>query len=558
MAEARTSRRNPMLSGNRLRGREMSLPARSLTELLVESGLLPAIAADGFERFSLPQRSANLLPVLIPVWQSALEQAPNVRQRKRVSRMLAWLRGCAEGGACLTWGVPPLNQPALAAWVGPRLAWWPRGVPPGRRVGLVSSRLGRKLENQQSWFTVLRAACAKLDPDVDLLLATEMTTTSRFVQRCAVLFGLGLLCIEWSDDNRCSPARWVRRIRQWEPHGDGEVRLEHVYLSPRIIPDAGRGEDPIRSSLHKIPLRDRALVALSDELVVLHVRAGGNLDQLIRARLQDTAWPPASVHVALGVQLVVPQLANELLGAGAVGWMVLDTLRREISPKATSPVPSPGPFTTRHPRSSGQIIALPEMQPGDYLTHCTRRRDGPWPGQHEDAYLDDLIVDRDGGDHSPLAALKRIITQCRLIASGKAIRRGAGVVSFTAVPLAELHHIRVFRPHRSRWDFQPYGMCIEQQWLRQRKTRPVRYATEKEWADLSTHERPFFQLEGTKPYRGRSRIDWTVEQEWRHLGDLPLDDLPPNAGFVFVASLAEAEEMAAVSRWPVTVVGTQE
>ena len=63
-----------------------------------------------------------------------------------------------------------------------------------------------------------------------------------------------------------------------------------------------------------------------------------------------------------------------------------------------------------------------------------------------------------------------------------------------------------------------------------------------------------FQRDRTRADRRRSSIDWTIEQEWRHLGDLNLQDLPPDAGLVFVPTVEEAERLITISPWPVVVV----
>ena len=48
--------------------------------------------------------------------------------------------------------------------------------------------------------------------------------------------------------------------------------------------------------------------------------------------------------------------------------------------------------------------------------------------------------------------------------------------------------------------------------------------------------------------------DWTAEREWRHVGDVPLDEIPPDAALLFVPTETEAEQLATISRWPVVVV----
>ena len=83
--------------------------------------------------------------------------------------------------------------------------------------------------------------------------------------------------------------------------------------------------------------------------------------------------------------------------------------------------------------------------------------------------------------------------------------------------------------------------------------RPVRYGSRTELAALSPAERPYFQLR----YSGRrNRYDWSVEREWRHVGNLPLDDLPIDAALVFVPHRNAAESLLAVSPWPIVVLGS--
>jgi hypothetical protein len=50
------------------------------------------------------------------------------------------------------------------------------------------------------------------------------------------------------------------------------------------------------------------------------------------------------------------------------------------------------------------------------------------------------------------------------------------------------------------------------------------------------------------------RINWTVEQEWRHVGDLDLGQLPRNAICVFVPTATEAQHLAKFSPWRVVVM----
>jgi hypothetical protein len=495
-----------------------SLQASGVATALVEGGFWPAAAGN----LVLPSDvkrvfGRDLIPVLLSGWASVGDLSNGVA---------AWLADQQQRGAALTLGYDSRFDPAAAGWLGLRLAWWPTGVPEGRRIGLASSRLGRRLDTQQAWLAVLRAACAKID-------------------RRRELFDLPLLCIEAADDDHHDLERWLEAIMQLPAAVDGARR---IVLSPPL-PGATPADAEVAGCA---PVRDRALVTLSDRLLVFHVRSRGRWHQLLHYRLASKSWPLASVYVAVGRQMVSPRCASGLLDAGAVGWVVPATLNIEARAHTVPPKLFPAPVSA----NVTNLMAMPPEKNWEYLTHWTRRCDGAWPGQQEEEYLDDLILQRDRADRSALAVLRRIVSSQRLLASSYAIRGGTAVVCFTAVPLAELQRRRVFRAHRARWDFEPYGICIRRDWLDRQGARAVHYGNDELWTALPAEEQPFFQA---RQSRGKgSPIDWTAEEEWRHVGDVLLDQVPADAAFVFVPTSAEAERIAEESPWPIMVVGDVE
>ena len=118
--------------------------------------------------------------------------------------------------------------------------------------------------------------------------------------------------------------------------------------------------------------------------------------------------------------------------------------------------------------STPNIVKLPSDW--TYLAHWTRRIPGPWPDQSEADFLDELILGMPQKDRSALATLARIVAGETLIAVSNSNRTDLPTVSFTGLPLHDWPQ-RVYRKHRSRWDFEPYGICIEKQWLVDRGTR---------------------------------------------------------------------------------------
>jgi hypothetical protein len=505
-----------------------------LVEALRQVGLLPGAALGRAVRLA-PDHSGDLLPPLLDFLASGVQAGDESRRR---GAMLLRLRAEQLRGARLTWGIP--GDPAAKRWLGPRLAWWPRGIPAGRRIGLVSSRLGQQPERHKSWFAVLRAVCTRLDPARELLVTAAETATQPFVQRCGELFGLPVLVIDVDRHEAISPQQWGERIWTVNAHESAAFRL---HLSPLLGQDQASRSEPAASDL---PAPDRAVAVISDRLVVLHARSRGKTERIVAQRLCDPAFPQASVYLALGEDLVPPELARGWMSRGAVGWLVLNTLGH--ASEALAPWTPPGsPAENPSP-----LVPLPSVANWEYLTHCTRRRKGPWPDEDERQFLDDLILDRDGADHSAFAALWRIVSTRWLRASSALVRGGTPVVSFTAVPLAELPRLHAFRAHLGRWDFEPYGICIRREWLTQHGAQAVRYGDETVWQRLAPEDRPFFQLACSRTARGHL-LDWTAEQEWRRVSDLPLADLPADRALLFVPMETEAIQLARISPWPIAV-----
>ena len=126
------------------------------------------------------------------------------------------------------------------------------------------------------------------------------------------------------------------------------------------------------------------------------------------------------------------------------------------------------------------------------------------------------------------------------------------VICFADVRLEELPARQVFRPHLARWDFTPFGLAIDRNWLRDQGARPVIYGTDADWARLEMEDRPFFQF--TPDSADSHRIDWRTESEWRRVGDLDLRTIPLDAIRVFVPTYEIALHFAPLSRWPIVVL----
>ncbi len=323
-----------------------------------------------------------------------------------------------------------------------------------------------------------------------------------------------------------------------------------------------------------VPTRDRIVVAAADTVYVLSLRTRGNLHRLLRKYLgspddvykvnpnatsdipSDPVGRPTEFHQALAPQIVFVDLpglqANaarqELCQLGARIWQPTADQFRPLEGSPALDEWHMVDTSTRATDAPYLIVPFPHGEGWDFLTHTTRSCPGPWPEQSFEVYADGLFESRPDSDHSALATLRRIVRQRRLIASGRTIREGHRVVSFTACPLEQLPSLHQFRPHRVRWDFEPYGICIRKEWLQTRGVRPSTYGTSNDWKRLPDADRPLFQLA-----TGKSGIDWTVEREWRHVGDLDLSELTAADVLLFVPNFEAVQSLAQVTDWPVTL-----
>jgi hypothetical protein len=531
-------------------------------DVLRSAKWLPAMAC-GEEALST---SGNLLARVAELWRGADPPTPaNDDRSRRLARWTEWMDRQLAAGAQLTFDLPPRikdSQRVRAdSGLTGRLCWWPRGIPDGQWVAIISSRLGRTLDQRPEWFDAFRAACAKIDTDHSVLLTAAQTTTARFAERAAELFDLPTLVVHEPRSGECL-LNWLRTIRK-RPSSRKATFLNEAFLSPPLIPPGPQPTDAPAI----LPFGDRVVMDWADQVFVIHLRRGGNLEPLIRARLLASQRSALDVFVALGPRLVPRQLAEDLLGLGAVGWLLRPPCNQEwLAPCtglneecsiADSGAPIAAKIAAKKDSGGRRIVSLDAFISDrvdckwEFLTHCTRRPPGPWPEQSNQEFLDELLTQRHLAERTPLMALLRIVTQQRILASAAALRGGTPAVCFTAVPLAELHRLRVFQPHRQCWDFEPYGICVQRDWLVAHGTRAVLYGDEEDWTQLSAADRPFFQRQETR--RSGRRRDWTHECEWRHLGDVDLSLVSADDAMLFVPTADEAEQLTLASRWPIAI-----
>lgn len=367
-----------------------------------------------------------------------------------------------------------------------------------RRIAIVMSRLPRLINPQAMWLRGLRAALRRIQESGDLLVIANGTAGSDFVRR-------------------------------------GAERLRIPIEETTITADLGNASP---DEVGAIPPQDRALLATADLVLALQVRTNGNIHRALQERLARNS----PVEIVDLPETHPRAVRDDLVERGATLWSPSDKAQSALGSCNHSQVVRP---------SVCELV--PQLSPDEwtFLSHTTRACTGRWPCQSASDYVDSILDDAGDADHSAIAALEQIVTQRKLLAASRMIRGGHAVVCLTAVPLLDLPPLRKFQTHRSRWDFEPYGICIRQQWLQDRGARPVIYGNEATWQSLEQRDRPFFQF--TSSPSSSPGTDWSVEREWRHVGDLDLHELPAADGLLFVRCYEDAVRLSRSSPWPITL-----
>lgn len=365
-------------------------------------------------------------------------------------------------------------------------------------AAIVTSRVRRLVEPDEPWLLAMRAALRDIaETGAELVLAEE-TAAASFLRRTAT------------------------RLK---------ISVREMFTSEAALISAGPSD------------LDRTVVQAADLVYVLHCRSNGNIHRVLRERIDQGRGGIVVVDLD-GLQSEA--VRGELQRAGARFW--------QPGPDLCGPLPSGlanvGSTPLRHIESQEVYSVAPRPLAADwtFLTHTTRACPGPWPDESMEDYIDSLLESRFDANHSALGTLCRIVRQKRLIGSEKTIRGGHRVVSFTACPLEHLPRLHRYRRHRVRWDFEPYGLCFNREWLIRRGARPVSYGDEDLWSSLPEQEQPFFQIA-----TGDSGIDWSEEQEWRIPGDLDLTTVGPEEVFLFVPDSRAAKIISTHTNWGVTL-----
>ena len=470
------------------------------------------------------------------------------------------MAGDPDSPAVISDGLPWLTPECSLRWLGQRVVYWPNGIPQQRRISVVSSRLRERLDLESWWFELLRTTALQCDPATEALCAVSDSTAFEAAVRASELFGRPLIRFHVPSTDavlaETETDEWLSSVvERWKAdssrqEADHEPHLRSAVVSPELF----RPERiPTDCQWPAIPLADRLLFAAASRLHVLSCRVGGNIASLLELHCHDEERKHIPVLIASDEHGRMPETVRDL-AYGWVPWMVQPFVRdakaaNDDSDAIRAAIPEVA-------STSQRVVPCPDSNPlshpSEWFLHWTRPARGPWPGETRTDFLDSLILGCNSTDRSALATLLRIVAEGVLRGSSEGNRGGHAVVSFTQVPLRDFRDRRIFRKHRRRFDFEPWGLAVRRDVLEPKGIRPVIYGDDQDWSNLPSEEQPFFQ----KATSG-GPTDNLGEQEWRVVLDLDLGSLSPESVCVFVDTADAAEIISRHCVWPVIVVPIQ-
>lgn len=503
--------------------RELQLADPDARHLLLRCGVLPVVE-------QLPERQAGepCVDWLIRCWEHAAPALRTALQRRAV-RLIAALKALdPQSCEVVAWKLDDEFETSI------RLCFAPLGIPTNELLAVASSRLRRALPFEQAWLGALRRCVERAKSKTQTLLAVEGTTAERFIRRCGRVLDVPVATLHVADSGETE--LWFASVLNVFVTNSAVASEQPLYVSPRLNVDI---DSNLTSSVDIAPERDRLLVAAADEVIALSVRPKGHCLHLLLQRLRAETAPRVSIIgddrlTSLAVQ-------SALQSPGAVVW---------DSTQATVEEPD-----THRKDNEVALAAKRASMPFEhelYLTHWTRGLESHALRDMPDDLLEEWLSQPTQLDRTALASLQRLLQSGRIRARRLTATDSVPVVCFSAMPLTELLKHRTYRPHRTRWDAEPFGLCIKREALLRLGVRPVIYGDESTRAALPASEQHLFQPRVSSTRTGA--IDWSSEQEWRLPGDLRLEWLGPDDVLVFVRSAEDAERLRGVSHWPIVVL----
>ncbi|MBI5490866.1 MAG: hypothetical protein HY905_26265 [Deltaproteobacteria bacterium] len=285
--------------------------------------------------------------------------------------------------------------------------------------------------------------------------------------------------------------------------------------------------------------RDLAVCDAADVVVVIEARADGIMERLGRMRLRQRR--PLLVCPPDGSPATAGNARLAAAGATTFDWGGNHESCRPDGGGA--PEGAGARFPAGLPPCAADWL---------YVVHFTRTCPLEFPGESRWEFARTLAASRDPLFHRGLRVLERILDERVIRASGRLIRGGRPVVSFTAAAPADVAALARWARHLGRWTFEPYGVGLRREAAERRGLLPVLYGPAERYAAITPQERWRYQAAAT------GGVDWTAEREWRARGDVELGSWAGDEGIVVVADQEEARRIRSRSPFRIHVLGGDE
>ena len=383
-------------------------------------------------------------------------------------------------------------------------------------VAIVGSQRIRHPEWSQAWRSAIEAALLNAKKQHKIVLYSSENTLGQWIAQFAASLQVQCASIRFAD----------------EPDAATDNHIKLSSIDPDIEITRLQSVAP---ELQSLPLVDRGVFALSDEIWTLEVARASKTQALIEL------WKSANHRNTQNIELEIPSISSN---DNVLNKQKFATVERQVH-AAVIPqrMMSKALWKTA-------VISIGDVAASEYLIHCTRGRDGKFANQSSIAYSAEILLQPADVDATPLETLRQILSQRRIVATSYLQRSDMASVSFSAVPLLELLKRRKYQSHLRRWDWEPYGLAIKRQCMVEKfAAAEVLYQEASEFEKLSQDRRWLFQSTSTS-----SKRDWSAEREWRCVGDVRLIKLKPTDGFVFVPSEEAAVALAKISPLPIVVL----
>jgi hypothetical protein len=357
------------------------------------------------------------------------------------------------------------------------------------RIAILNSRTRRSPDDL--WIRALKKAFENASKQNPVFVSSYGTLAYELVCVMAGNTELVIVCPDLLPCMMEESARAIFNSRFGTLFGAGKTLMISPY-SPGSLPN------PRTLRLH----RDFTVAGISDALLAGTIRPGGTMDRIL-ATAQAEGMPVSR-------------------------FVTDDSSTRPTRMKPALPL---------HDLSAPVPLFDKYVEKENYLIHYTRSCPGLWPGQSAKAYYQSLLAEEPLAKHTAFHTLCRILSERKIRASGRLIRGGYQVVSFTECSPTEVSHIAQWRPGLLRWSFEPYGLAFGKEDLFSMGVRPVIYSVESAYEDLSPELQYLFQIQEC------TGTEWSREKEWRMRGDLQITHRLESTMTVIVPTPQEADSI---------------